>query len=122
MNDDLERMELKISKFLRAGVVVSGFFIAVGWVWSFKSDVDPFAYLQTYHPLSLMDHLEISFMLEYWGKMVSYFGLALLISLPVIRVFLSVILFIKQKEKAMALIGATVLIGLVLSFSLGVAA
>jgi len=40
----------------------------------------------------------------------------------VLRVFLSVILFIKQKEKSMALIGAIVLIGLILSFSLGIEA
>ncbi len=118
--DDIVSMEVRIAKFLRAGVVVSGIFITIGWLWSFKSDYDPFAPLQSYSPLSLMDSLEVSFMLKYWGRIVSYIGLIILISLPVLRVFLSVILFIKQKEKTMALIGAIVLIGLILSFSLGV--
>ncbi|MBA2405065.1 MAG: DUF1634 domain-containing protein [Bdellovibrionales bacterium] len=119
---DLENMELKISKFLRAGVILSGVIIAIGWGMSFKSDSDPFVPLQTYSSLNIVDSLQMNFILQNWGKIIAYFGLALLISLPVIRVFLSVILFIKQKEKTMALIGAIVLIGLILSFSLGVEA
>lgn len=118
--NELERMELKISKFLRAGVVVSGLIIAIGWIWSFKSSADHFTPLKTYQPLNLIDSLEISFMLEYWGRMLSYFGLMILISLPVIRVVLSTLLFIKQKERAMAFIGTMVMIGLLISFSLGV--
>ncbi len=118
--NELERMELKISKFLRIGVVISGLIIAVGWIWSFDSSVDSFKNLQTYQPLNLIDSFEISFMLQYWGRMLCYLGLMILISLPVIRVLLSIFLFIKQKEKEMALIGAIVLIGLILSFSLGV--
>jgi len=117
--NELERMELKISKFLRVGVLISGITIAAGWIWSFDPNADPFANLQTYRPLNLMDSFEISFMLQYWGRMLCYLGLFFLISLPVIRVLLSILLFIKQKEKAMALIGAIVLVGLILSFSLG---
>ena len=119
---DLETMELKISKFLRIGVIVAGAIIAIGWVMSFKPDSDPFANLQTYSSFNLVDSLQMHAILQNWGKIISYFGLTILISLPVTRVFLSVILFIKQKEKAMALIGAIVLIGLILSFSLGVEA
>lgn len=118
--NDLETMELKISKFLRAGVVVSGLIIATGWMMSFKADSDPFAPLQTYQHYSLIDSLQMNALLDNWGKVIAYMGLTFLISLPVIRVFLSIILFIKQKEKTMALIGAIVLIGLILSFSLGV--
>ena len=117
--NEREGMELKISKFLRIGVIFSGIIIAVGWIWSFDPSVDPFANLQTYQPLNLIDSFEISFMLQYWGRMVSYLGLMILISLPVIRVLLSILLFIQQKEKEMALIGTIVLVGLLLSFSLG---
>ena len=120
MNDIENRMELKISKFLRYGVIVSGIIIAIGWAMSFKPDADPFASLQTYESFNLIDSLQMHAILQNWGKLISYLGLTILISLPVLRVFLSVILFIVQKEKTMALIGAIVLIGLILSFSLGI--
>jgi len=113
-------MELKISKFLRVGVVISGIFIAIGWGMSFKANSDPFANLQTYSSFNLIDSLQMHAILQNWGKLIAYLGLAILISLPVIRVFLCVLLFIKQKEKTMALIGAIVLIGLILSFRLGI--
>ena len=115
-------MEVKISKFLRAGVVTSGIIILIGWAMSFKADSDPFANLQTYSTFNLIDSLQMHAILQNWGKLISYFGLSILISLPVLRVFLSVILFIKQKEKIMALVGAIVLIGLITSFSLGIEA
>lgn len=120
MNDHLERMELKIAKFLRGGVAVSGITMLVGWVWSFKSNVDPFASLQTYSSLTFVQSIKVCLLLRYWGRLLIYLGLIILISLPIIRVILSTYLFVKQKEKAMALIGAIVMIGLILSFSLGV--
>jgi uncharacterized membrane protein len=117
--NELERMELKISKFLRLGVMISGFIIAIGWAMSFQANYDPFENLKIYHQISLIDSFQIQFMLENWGRLIVYFGLMILISLPVLRVFLSVVLFVKQKEKKMAFIGAIVLLGLILSFSLG---
>lgn len=120
MSNNVEQMELKISHFLRWGVIASGLIIALGWILSFKADADPFAPLQTYEHLSLWQSIKISVLLENWGKLIAYVGLGMLISLPVIRVILSIILLLKTKEKTMALIGATVLIGLILSFSLGV--
>lgn len=119
---DLETMELKIAKFLRAGVVFSGIIILVGWIISFKPGPDPFANLQTYSSINLIDSLQMNAILQNWGKLLAYLGLTVLISLPVIRVFLSILLFIEQKEKTMALIGAIVFIGLILSFSLGIEA
>ena len=120
MIDTEIRMELKISKFLRHGVIVSGIIIAIGWAMSFRPDVDTFASLQTYESFNLIDSLQMHAVLQNWGKLISYLGLTILISLPVLRVFLSVLLFIVQKEKTMAFIGAIVLIGLILSFSLGI--
>lgn len=117
--NELERMELKISKFLRIGVIISGAIITLGWAMSFQADYDPFENLKTYHQISLIDSFQIQFMLENWGRLIVYFGLMILISLPVLRVLLSVVLFVKQKEKKMAFIGAIVLLGLILSFSLG---
>jgi len=120
--NDINTMELKISKFLRGGVILSGIIIAIGWAMSFKGDTNPFTPLQTYSPLNLVDSIQMQAILQNWGKIIAYLGLTILISLPVIRVFLSILLFIKQKEKAMALLGFIVLLGLILSFSLGIEA
>ena len=123
MNDiDINTMELKISKFLRGGVVLSGIIIAIGWGMSFKANSNPFIPLQTYSHLNLVDSIQMQAILQNWGKIIAYFGLTILISLPVIRVFLSILLFIKQREKAMAILGIIVLFGLILSFSLGIEA
>lgn len=123
MNDiDMNTMELKISKFLRAGVIFSGIIICIGWGMSFKADSNPFIPLQTYSHLNLVDSIQMQAILQNWGKIIAYFGLTILISLPAIRVFLSILLFIKQKEKAMAILGMIVLFGLILSFSLGIEA
>lgn len=120
MNDNLETMELKIAKFLRAGVVVSGLTMLAGWMWSFKIDGDPFANLQVYSSLTFVQSIKVCLLMRNWGRLLVYFGLIILISLPIIRVILSTYLFVKQKEKEMALVGAIVLVGLILSFSLGV--
>lgn len=120
MKDNLETMELKIAKFLRAGVVVSGITMLAGWIWGFKFDSDPFIPLQTYSSLTFVQSIKVCLLMRYWGRLLVYLGLMILISLPIIRVILSTYLFVKQKEKEMALIGAIVLIGLILSFSLGV--
>ncbi len=117
---EIDNMELKIAKFLRFGVFASGAVILLGWIMSFKADADPFAPLQTYTQFSLVDSIQMNALLENWGRVITYMGLCGLISLPIIRVLLSIILFVKQKEKTMALLGAIVLIGLILSFSLGV--
>lgn len=119
---DLNRMELKISKFLRLGVFISGMIILIGWIMSFKPSSNPFDALQTYRSFNLLDSLQMHFILQNWGMIIAYVGLSLLISLPVLRVLLTTILFMKQKEKTMALIGAIVLIGLILSFSFGIEA
>jgi uncharacterized membrane protein len=117
---DINKMELLISKFLRLGVIISGLTILSGWLMSFEADKNPFSSLQSYQHFSLINSLEMNFILNNWGKVISYLGLMMLISLPVLRVFLSTILFIRQKEKMMALLGMVVFIGLILSFLMGI--
>ncbi len=117
---DINKMELLISKFLRLGVIISGLIILSGWLMSFEADKNPFISLQSYQHFSLINSLEMNFILNNWGKVISYLGLMILISLPVLRVFLSTILFIRQKEKMMAFLGTVVFIGLILSFFMGI--
>ena len=117
---DIDKMELLISKFLRFGVIVSGLIILSGWLMSFEADRNPFTSLQSYQHFSLINSLEMNFILNNWGKVISYLGLMMLISLPILRVFLSMILFIRHKEKIMALLSLVVFIGLILSFLMGI--
>jgi uncharacterized membrane protein len=117
---DINKMELLISKFLRLGVIISGLIILSGWLMSFEADRNPFISLQSYQHFSLINSLEMNFILNNWGKVISYFGLMMLISLPTLRVFLSMILFIRHKEKMMAFLSLIVFIGLILSFLMGI--
>lgn len=117
---EIDKMELLISKFLRFGVIVSGLIILSGWLMSFEADRNPFTSLQSYQYFSLINSLEMNFILNNWGKVISYLGLMVLISLPILRVFLSMILFIRHKEKMMAFLSLIVFIGLILSFLMGI--
>lgn len=117
---EIDKMELLISKFLRFGVIVSGLIILSGWLMSFEADRNPFTSLQSYQYFSLINSLEMNLILNKWGKVISYLGLMMLISLPILRVFLSMILFIRHKEKMMAFLSLIVFIGLILSFLMGI--
>ena len=117
---DVEKIELKISRFLSRGVILSGIMILSGWLVSFNPNKDPFASLQVYRTYSLFNSVQLFVMLDEWGNLLSVMGLGLLITLPVIRVFISMILFYKHKEKKMALIAALVFLGLLLSFTQGI--
>ncbi len=117
--DKVEDLELKISKFLRAGILVAGFFILAGWLVRFKWSENPFLRFQHYERTSFFDMAEIHFMSEDWAFFLSYSGLFILISLPIIRVMLTGILFFKQKEKILGSVAFAVLFFLLLSFGLG---
>ena len=112
-------LEMKIAKFLRYGILVAGAFIAIGWLSSFSWTMNPFDKFQTYQHVSFMQQAEIAFMEQDPWFFVSFFGLFVLISLPVIRVMLTGFLFFKQKEKAMGTMAFVVLFFLVLSFVFG---
>lgn len=118
--NNIESLELKIAKFLRIGVIIAGLIMFVGWMAQFKLTGDPFFNFQTYDHLPLQDLLALHVYRKHWGALISYAGLATLISLPVIRVFLTAILFLKQKEFLLGMIALTVLIGLIFSISLGI--
>lgn len=118
--NDIESLELKIAKFLRYGVMLSGAIMLVGWLMQFKLQGNPFFNFETYDQLPLLDLLKLHIRNKDYGVLLSYAGLVSLISLPFIRVLLTAILFIKQKEFILALIAFVVLSGLILSMSLGI--
>jgi uncharacterized membrane protein len=118
--NEIENLELKISKFLRVGVIFAGTLMLIGWVSQIRLDVNPFFHYQIYDSIPLSELIKFHIYRENWGVLLSYAGLGALISLPLIRVFLTAIIFLKQKEFALAMIAAVVLIGLLISMSLGI--
>ncbi len=113
-------MDLKISKFLRIGVLISGLLMAAGWLFNLKWDSNIFLNYQEYDPIPLQNFILYHYNQGQWASLISYAGLIVLILLPLIRVLLTGIIFIRQKEYLLAIIAATVLIALCLSFSLGI--
>lgn len=118
--DQLENLELKISKFLRLGVLASGLFLAIGWLGNFSFENSQPARFANYSPTSLVRSLELAVMDGNWALLLSYGGLIILISLPMIRVLLTAVLFVKQKEHILAVIAGVVLLALIISFSFGI--
>lgn len=113
-------MELRIAKFLRLGVMVAGVMIALGWGVSFRSSSALFSQFKTYDQIPLQNFLLYHYNQGNWGLLLSYAGLSVLILLPLIRVFLTGLLFIRQKEHLLALIAGLVLIFLIISFTFGI--
>lgn len=118
--NDIEELELKISKFLRFGVLLAGFVILVGWLFNFQWSENPFAEFAQYRHVQLADALMVYSQNGDWGSLISFIGLFILISLPIIRVFLTTLLLLKQKEFLLGFIALAVLVGLLISFSLGI--
>ncbi len=118
--DEIENLELTISKFLRLGILIAGFFILVGWLMDFSLWENPFNHFQEYRRVPFMDLARVAWAQRDWPFFLTYLGLFILISLPVIRVFLTAILFVKQKEMILATIAGMVLFFLILSMSLGI--
>lgn len=118
--NNIEVLELKIAKFLRVGVIVSGILMLIGFTLQFKWSGNSLFNFTVYDEIPLKDLLEINFHRGRWAPLISYSGLIVLISLPLIRVLLTTYLFIRQKEYPLAIIAGLVFIGLMLSMSLGI--
>lgn len=117
---DIEALELKISKFLRLGVLIAAILMLIGWIMQFKWGGNPFFHFEIYDEVPFKNQLFFHYSKKHWGYLLSYTGLIVLISLPLIRVLLTAILFLRQKEFALALIAFVVLLGLVISFTFGI--
>ncbi len=117
--NQLENLEYKISKFLRYGVILAGLIIFIGWIMMFKS-TNTFYTFKFYDKLPLTEIIPFYFYRERWGILIAYVGLVILISLPIIRVLLTLLLFVKQKEYVLAFVAACVSLALILSLFLGI--
>jgi len=117
---DLHRLELRISQLLRMGVMVAGGLLLVGWLWMLFNNGDVLATFQEYRPQALTQTLEWAFITRDRALILSFVGLLILVTLPVVRVLLTGILFLKQKEYRLATMAFLVFVALVSSFFLGI--
>lgn len=118
--DQILTLELKISKLLRAGVLLAGALMLVGWMSFLDFSQNPLLAFHDYKNESLLQSLQQALQSQDWGVLLAYAGLVILICLPLLRVLLTGILFIKQKEKLLAFIAFFVFAILILSFTLGI--
>ena len=122
----VRKAELLISTVLRVGVLASLAVILVGTVLSFVRHPDylssPSALARLTHPGAAFPHTVAeteSGLRELRGQAFVSLGLLLLILTPVVRVGVSVLVFVLQKDRLYTLITATVFAILLLSFVLG---
>ena len=119
-NEDLVSLELKIAKLLRWGVLCAGLLLTLGWISFLDFSQNPLTAFHTYSARPLTESLRSAFDKHQWGLLTAYAGLVVLISLPLLRVLMTAVLFTKQKEKLLALVAFFVFAILILSFSLGI--
>lgn len=92
----------------------------IGWMSFLDFSQNPFAALVEYQiNTPLMKTLAVALDRQQWGLLMSYVGLALLVTLPVCRVLMTTILFIKHKEKVLAFAAAFVFTILLINFAIG---
>ncbi|WP_374073361.1 DUF1634 domain-containing protein [Bdellovibrio bacteriovorus] len=118
--ESLNQLEYRISQFLRGGVLFAGLLLLVGWLWMLVNNREALSTFDEYHPQSLAESLQWALIMNDRALMMSFFGLVVLVSLPVIRVLMTGVLFMKQKEYRLALMAFVVFSALVASFFLGI--
>ena len=116
----IHKTELMISQFLRSGVLISGACLLIGLIGEMLTTGTSLEAFKQYSRVPLKESLDWAVLLGNRYTIISYVGLIVLVSLPVIRVFLTAILFFKQKERLLASIAMIVFIALISSFFLGI--
>lgn len=119
MEDDVYSLELFIAKFLRYGVLVAGVLMFAGWMSEISFTTDTFAHFSKYQDARLVSTIHTLVEARRWGLLTSYAGMLALISLPLLRVLMTLLVFIKKRDWALAIVSSFVLAGLFLSLLLG---
>ncbi len=112
-------LELFIAKFLRYGVLFAATLLFIGWMLQIDFQHDTFAAFSTYKNAPLNQTLANLMAAKSYGLLVSYLGLVVLISLPILRVMLTAVAFVFERDYLLAAIAGVVLCGLLYSFVLG---
>jgi uncharacterized membrane protein len=114
------RLERHIATFLRVGVIAAGVLLLIGWLLDIQFDKNPFLRFNLYAPLPFVEGFKLALQSRAWGLVFSYVGLVALISLPVIRVLMTALVFFKQRDYILSGIAVFVLIALIGSMLLGI--
>lgn len=116
----MQKLELKISHLLRAGVVVSGILLCVGWLWMWFRQGDVLHSFSEYkNPISFYENIQWAILMDDRATLVSLIGLLILVALPVIRVLMTGVLFFYRKEYRLGVMALLVFVALLSSFFLG---
>lgn len=113
--NEIEEMEIIISKFLKFGVLLSAFVIFIGFAMFLSTGNS--GYAGSTYPTKPLAILQGALLLKSYAIILT--GLMLLIATPVFRVGVSIIVFIKEKDFLYAKITSLVFVILIISFILG---
>ena len=123
---EIHRVEQWVSRLLRIGVRLSLAMVILGSIVSFirhpKYLDDPAQLTRLTHPSASFPHTlrdVASGLAAFRGQAIVIFGLLMLIATPVLRVAVSIIAFVRAKDRSFAIITTIVLTLLLLSFVLG---
>ena len=119
MNERGYDLELTIAKVLRYGVLIAGILMLVGWISAFQTTGNPLLEFSHFEEKSLSSSLDQCIEHGRWGILIAYIGLGCLISLPLIRVLLTALVFLRQKEFVLASVAIFVAFSLLISIAVG---
>lgn len=119
MKSDSYEIELMIAKLLRIGVLFAGALMALGWLSQISFSNNVFEQFASYESRPLAETLRSLVNTGDWTKLISYLGLALLVSLPILRVLFTFVMFVRRRERTLAAAALLVLMGLALGILLG---
>ncbi|MCJ8013974.1 DUF1634 domain-containing protein [Paenibacillus sp. KQZ6P-2] len=114
-NTEIQDVELAVSRWLRIGVIISAAVIVIGLILLFITGDS--GYPGSFYPHTLSDILHGAVQLRPYA--VITIGLILLILTPVLRVAISIWVFMREGDKLYVMITSIVLIILIISFVLG---
>ncbi|MBA5849963.1 DUF1634 domain-containing protein [Clostridium sp. cel8] len=115
LKKNIREMETVISTFLLVGVLVSSAIIITGLLMFLISGNS--GYPKDFYPTQPLDVLKGFIALKSYSIILT--GLMLLISIPILRVGISIIVFFKEKDFLYVKITSTVFIILIISLLMG---
>lgn len=116
----LHDLELLISYFLRWGVSFSGMVMLGGWLWMLSQGSQRINTFAEYQPQPLIESLHWAVLTNDRSVLLCILGLVILVTLPILRVLMTAILFFKQKEFRLGTMALAVFVVLLASFLLGI--
>lgn len=114
-DDGIERAELIIAKSLKIGVLLSSFIIGIGLILFLITGQS--GYPQDAYPTDFSAILQGLIAMKSYAIILT--GLFLLILTPVFRVGISILIFLKEKDRLYVFITTLVFTILIISFLLG---